>query len=95
MATLRHLGFLKLKFLTFGAVNRPILHRRTKGGAENARVENAGLELSGTGNVWNATCGITYSFFYRAMLCIRGTSHGPVSVCPSVCPSVRHKSVFY
>ena len=23
-------------------------------------------------------------FFYRAMLCIRGTSHGPVSVCPSV-----------
>ena len=26
--------------------------------------------------------------FYRAMLCIRGTSHGPVSLCPSVCPSV-------
>ena len=25
--------------------------------------------------------------FYRAMLCIRGTSHGPVSVCPSVCQS--------
>jgi len=22
--------------------------------------------------------------FYRAMLCIRGTSHGPVSVCPSI-----------
>jgi len=37
--------------------------------------------------------------FYRAMLCIRGTSHGPVSVRlsvrPSVRPSVRHKSVFY
>jgi len=37
--------------------------------------------------------------FYRAMLCIRGTSHGPGSVCLSVClsvrPSVRHKSVFY
>ena len=33
--------------------------------------------------------------FYRAMLCIRGTSHGPASVLPSVCPSVRHKSVFY
>jgi len=41
--------------------------------------------------------------FYQAMLCIRGTSHGPVSVCLSVrlsvCPSVflsvRHKSVFY
>ena len=26
-------------------------------------------------------------FFYRAMLCIRGTSHGPVSVRMSVCPS--------
>ena len=33
--------------------------------------------------------------FYRAMLCISGTSHGPVSVCPSVRPSVRHKSEFY
>jgi len=28
-----------------------------------------------------------FARFYRAMLCIRGTSHGPVSVCPSVCPS--------
>ena len=27
--------------------------------------------------------------FYRAMLCIRGTSHGPVSVRLSVCLSVR------
>jgi len=25
-----------------------------------------------------------FTRFYRAMLCIRGTSHGPVSVCPSV-----------
>ena len=24
-------------------------------------------------------------FFYRAMLCIRGTSHGPVSVCLCLC----------
>jgi len=31
--------------------------------------------------------------FYRAMLCIRGTSHGPVSV--SVRLSVCHKSEFY
>ena len=31
--------------------------------------------------------------FYRAMLCIRGTSHGPVSVSVSV--RVCHKSVFY
>jgi len=32
--------------------------------------------------------------FYRAMLCIRGTSHGPVSVCVCVCVclSVCHKS---
>ena len=26
------------------------------------------------------------SDFYRAMLCIRSTGHGPVSVRPSVCP---------
>jgi len=31
--------------------------------------------------------------FYRAMLCIRGTSHGPVSV--SICVCVCHKSEFY
>ena len=38
-----------------------------------------------------------YSFYYRAMLCIRGTSHGPVSVCLSVCLclSVCHKSESY
>ena len=30
-------------------------------------------------------------FFYRAMLCIRGTSHGPVSVCLSVRPSVTSR----
>jgi len=29
-------------------------------------------------------------YFYRTMLC-----HGPVSVCPSVRPSVHHKSEFY
>jgi len=33
--------------------------------------------------------------FYRAMLCIRGTSHGPVSVSVSVCLSVCHDPVFY
>jgi len=32
-----------------------------------------------------------FASFYRAMLCIRGTSHGPVSVSVSVC----HKSEFY
>ena len=34
-------------------------------------------------------CHIT---FYRAMLCIRGTSHGPVSVRPSVRLSVTNRS---
>ena len=33
--------------------------------------------------------------FYRAMLCIRGTRHGPVSVCLSVSVSVCYKSEFY
>ena len=32
-----------------------------------------------------------FTDFYRAMLCIRGTSHEPVSVSVSVC----HKPVFY
>jgi len=32
------------------------------------------------------------SAFYRAMLCIRGTSHGPVSVCLSVSVSVTSRS---
>jgi len=31
--------------------------------------------------------------FYRAMLCIHGTSHGPVSVRPSLRPSVRPSQV--
>jgi len=32
---------------------------------------------------------LSISVFYRAMLCIRGTIHGPMSVCLSVRPSVR------
>ena len=35
--------------------------------------------------------GPNFTDFYRAMLCIRGTSHGPVSVCP--CLSVRLSQV--
>ena len=27
---------------------------------------------------------LCFLVFYRAVLCIRGTSHGPMSVCPSV-----------
>ena len=30
--------------------------------------------------------------FYRTMLCIRGTNHGPVSVCPCLCLSVTSRS---
>ena len=37
------------------------------------------------------TCAKTVvrTVYYRAMLCIRGTSHGPVSVCPSVSVTSR------
>jgi len=38
-------------------------------------------------------CLVVKFYFYRAMLCIRGTSHGHVSVCLSVCPSVRPSQV--
>ena len=34
----------------------------------------------------------TVDAFHRAMLCIRGTSHGPVSVRLSVCLSVTSRS---
>ena len=34
-----------------------------------------------------------FNGFYRAMLCMRGTSHGPVSVCLSVCLCLCLKSV--
>ena len=39
-------------------------------------------------------CSLTYlraQRFYRAMLCIRGTSHGPVSVSVCLCPSVTSR----
>jgi len=47
--------------------------------------------LSARSAVTLATLKRAATNFYRAMLCIRGTSHGPVSVCLSV----RHKSEFY
>jgi len=47
------------------------------------------LKLNNSGPKLNAT--VPAEIFYRTMLCIRGTSHGPVSVCLSVrlsvCPS--------
>ena len=46
------------------------------------KVENGGVfckkvDLSST---QGGLCRLRYQYFYRAMLCIRGTSHGPVSV---------------
>ena len=53
------------------------------------------LQQSSLALVWLFLNEIQWSWhsaaFYRAMLCIRGTSHGPVSVRPSV----RHKLEFY
>ena len=44
-------------------------------------------------NIWQLkSAKLTIIRFYRAMLCIRGTSHGPVSVRPPVCPSVTSRS---
>jgi len=39
-------------------------------------------------SVMDLFAGSMHGNFYRAMVCIRGTSHGPVSVRPSVCLSV-------
>jgi len=40
-------------------------------------------EQSGQAGVENGA--MLTTFYYSAMLCIRGTSHGPVSVCPCLC----------
>ena len=41
-------------------------------------------------SVFGASCmQCNLTFYYRAMLCIRGTSHGSVSVCPSVSVTSR------
>jgi len=45
--------------ITRQLITEHLITRHLIGGAESARLENARLELSGTGNVWNATCGIT------------------------------------
>jgi len=88
------------------------LHRltrinKTKSSAEQNSCYNLSLHstvwLTQLRTVWNLFHTIlslgshAVTDFYRAMLCIRGTS--PVSVCLSAClsvrPSVRHKSEFY
>jgi len=65
------------------------LQQHWKSTADGARLKSC---------VKASSCMIGYFVdgFYRAMLCIRGTSHGPVSVpvsvCLSVCPSVISRS---
>ena len=79
-------GGLRMDFMLvglFGLMNRP-------NESEMDTLIDAPIQMS--------CCSLTYkvfvnTHFYRAMLCIRGTSHGPVSV--SVCLSVCHKSEFY
>ena len=65
-------------------------------GVHNTLTRSVNLNvLAATSNGIQAEKLCTYKIlqFYRAMLCICGTSHGPVSV--SVCVCVRHKPVFY
>ena len=67
---------------------------RTKGSGPRATLVVCPLS---TMSSW-LVCVITEQFqrcsrlFYRAMLCIRGTSHGPVSICLSVFSSVTSRS---
>jgi len=56
-------------------------------------INSNGSRLETRQSVIHSLCLEPRQCFYRAMLCIRGTSHGPVSVC--VCPSVCHKSELY
>ena len=48
---------------------------------------------AGNSEAGDVDCTEYRKVYYRAMLCIRGTSHGSVSIC--VCVHVCHKSVFY
>ena len=48
-------------------------------------------EQSGQAGVENGA--MLTIFYYSAMLCIRGTSHGPVSVCPCPCPCLSQVGV--
>jgi len=64
-------------------------------GVHNTLTRSVNLNvLAATSNGIQAEKLCTYKIlqFYRAMLCICGTSHGPVSV--SVCFCVRHKPFY-
>jgi len=52
-----------------------------------------GYTVRGVRTNTESSTAILQNRFYRAMLCIRGTSHGHVSVCLSVRPSVRPSQV--
>ena len=72
----------------------PISRSRRPPGAAAARRSARRSAANASSVTLSASLGsCTHTFinflcdFYRAMLCIRGTSHGPVSVRPSVCPS--------
>ena len=64
-------------------------------GVNSVPGQAARLNIICIANITLAT--VSSPVFYRAMLYIRGTIHGPVSVCLSVCLSVSvcHKPVFY
>ena len=57
----------------------------------HARARAFSGPLSRTTRVSLYQKGKTNLDFYRAMLCIRDTSHGPVRLCLSVCPSVTSR----
>ena len=57
----------------------------------STKLKRLKLAVPAVGRVMNNDYLSKIHFYYRTMLCIRGTSHGPVSVCLSV----RHKSAFY
>jgi len=70
----------------------PILVSQPAGDV-NHKPDGRLLLLSARPAVTPATLKRAATSFYREMLCIRSTSHGPVPVC--LCLSVCHKSEFY
>jgi len=67
--------------------------RLRTGGFSWCKVLLPACPCCGNQHIWirEKTLEFSSAVFYRAMLCIRGTSHGPVSACVCVC----HKSEFY
>ena len=55
-----------------------------------SNIHHIGLQSHSCSRPWHLPTPLLVSSFYRAMLRIRGTSHGPMSVC--LCPSVTSRS---